>query len=69
MFDNYPKIRIKLPEKFNLIYKEHYKSNRQGNTKASGLAQKMEAWLHKKVASDVNCSHDKKTLEMETTVK
>ena len=64
MFDNYPKTRIELPEKFEAIYKEHYKSNREGSTTASGIAQKMEEWLHKKVASDVKDSPNKKTLEI-----
>lgn len=64
MFKNYPKTRIELPEKLEAIYNQHYKSNRDGDTTASGLAQKMEAWLHKKVAADVKGSHDKKTLEI-----
>lgn len=53
-----------LPETIEAIYTEHYKSNREGSSKASGLAQMMEAWLHKKVASDVNRIHSKKTLEI-----
>ncbi len=64
MFENYPKKRIELPEEFINIYNEHYKKNRAGQTKASSLAQKMEAWLHKKVAFDVSVSHNKKTLEI-----
>ena len=53
-----------LPETIAAIYKEHYKSNREGSSKASGLGQRMEVWLHKKVASDVSCFHSKKTLEI-----
>lgn len=64
MFENYPKKRIELSEDYLKIYKEHYKTNRDGDTKASGLAQKMEAWMHKKVASDVSKNHSKKTLEI-----
>lgn len=64
MFENYPKKRIELSEDYLKIYKEHYKTNRDGDTKASGLAQKMEAWMHKKVASDVSKKHSKKTLEI-----
>jgi len=64
MFDNYPKTRTKLPESFEVIYKNHYKSNRKGETNASNIAQKMESWLHKKVASDVEKDHIKKTLEI-----
>ena len=64
MFKNYPKRRIKLPESFNKIYKQQYKSNREGQTRASWLAQKVESWMHKKVASDVVGLHNKKTLEI-----
>lgn len=64
MFENYPKTRITLPKELQEIYKQHYKSNREGETTASGLAQKMERWLHKKVADDVEESHNKKTLEI-----
>lgn len=64
MFDNYPKKRSDLPESFQTIYKNHYKSNRNGETSASSLAQKMESWLHKKVAADVSKKHTKKTLEI-----
>lgn len=64
MFENYPKTRTELPEAFRTIYVEQYKKNREGETTASGLAQKMESWLHKKVANDVKGSSDKKTLEI-----
>lgn len=64
MFEEYPKKRIELPGRFQEIYVEHYKKNREGETSASSLAQKMEAWLHKKVASDVKNSNDKSTLEI-----
>ena len=64
MFDNYPKKRIPLSERMQAIYAEHYKSNREGNTTASSLAQKMERWLHKKVAADVESTHTKRTLEI-----
>ncbi len=64
MFDNYPKSRPKLPKSILSIYKKHYKMNREGKTKASGMAQKMEAWLHRVIASDVRNIHNKKTLEI-----
>lgn len=64
MFDQYPKIRTKLPEELEKIYKYQYKSNREGNTTASGIAQKMEAWLHRKVAADVKGKHAFRTLEI-----
>ena len=61
MFENYPKERLKLPLEFQKIYSEHYKNNREGSTSASSLAQKMEAWLHRKVANDVIGTEDKST--------
>ncbi len=64
MFENYPKERIKLPLEFQEIYSEHYKNNRDGSTSASSLAQKMEAWLHRKVAKDVIGIQNKSTLEI-----
>jgi len=64
MFENYPKKRPPLPAKLQAIYQQHYRSNRQGDTPASGYAQKMERWLHKKVASDVGQVHEKRTLEI-----
>lgn len=64
MFEHYPKRRIKLPEEFLILYEEQYKKNREGQTNASSLSQKMETWLHKKVASDVSSIHNKRTLEI-----
>lgn len=64
MFENYPKVRIELPLAFQEIYAEHYKKNREGQTSASSLAQKMEAWLHRKVAKDLKGLKDKSTLEI-----
>lgn len=64
MFANYPKTRPPLSKEIKEIYNRHYKSNRDGDTLASGLAQKMEQWLHKKVSSDVEFFHNKRTLEI-----
>ena len=62
MFDQYPKTRPPLPKDFEAIYSAHYKSNREGRTVASSLAQRMESWLHKQVAKDVaNSRHSRKT--------
>lgn len=54
MFANYPKIRPPLPREIKNIYSAHYKSNRKGQTTASSVARKMESWLHRQVANDVN---------------
>lgn len=64
MFDNFPKVRKELPVEFKNIYAEHYKKNREGQTSASSLSQKMERWLHRKVAKDVNGTSNKSTLEI-----
>ncbi|GAB1450499.1 hypothetical protein MASR2M47_05550 [Draconibacterium sp.] len=64
MFENYPKVRVELPLEFQKIYAEHYKNNRDGATSASSVAQKMESWLHRKVASDLKTDSNKATLEI-----
>lgn len=53
MFENFPKVRPPLPKEIEAIYASHYKANREGETTASSLAQRMESWLHRQVASDV----------------
>lgn len=53
MFERYPKIRPALPNNIQAIYSAQYKSNREGGTPASSLAQRMEAWMHRQVAQDV----------------
>ncbi|HAQ18200.1 MAG TPA: methyltransferase type 12 [Prolixibacteraceae bacterium] len=64
MFENYPKVRTELPPGFQKIYAEHYKKNREGETSASSVAQKMEGWMHRKIAEDVKGISDKVTLEI-----
>lgn len=66
MFDDFPKLRPSLPSEIAEIYAAHYKSNREGQTAASSLAQRMESWLHRQVASDVASSRGspKATLEI-----
>lgn len=64
MFENFPKTRSTLPPEFQAIYADQYKENRDGGSKASGLAQKLESWMHKKVAADVQSGPDRSTLEI-----
>lgn len=66
MFEKFPKHRPQLPKEIQTIYSAHYKSNREGKTTASSLAQRMESWLHWKVSSDVANLQDsnKVTLEL-----
>jgi len=64
MFNHFPKTRSILPEAYQSIYNTHYKDNREGNTTATSVAQKMETWLHKKVASDTKEEFVGSTLEI-----
>lgn len=64
MFDHFPKVRKPLPDQYQKIYESFYKSNRNGDTAASGAAQKMERWLHRKVANDTQGISGNKTLEI-----
>jgi SAM-dependent methyltransferase len=61
MLNNFPKVRPSLPEEFTRIYAAHYKENRGGHTPAASLSQRMEAWLHKRVARDVRLDQSYKT--------
>ena len=54
MFDQFPKKRPPLPRDIEEVYSAYYKSNREGETTVSSLAQRMESWLHKQVAKDVS---------------
>ena len=49
----FPKTRPPLPPEYAAIYASHYHLNRTGRTLATGLAQRLEAWLHRQVAKDV----------------
>lgn len=64
MFENYPKLRTILDDEYIKIYKNHYKINRSGGTKLLSIAQKLEAWMHRKVASDMSDNTQKATLEL-----
>lgn len=48
---SYPRERPPLPERHAEIYQREYIQNRAGENVASGLAQKLEAWMHHKVAA------------------
>lgn len=64
MFTNFPKVRQPLPPEFQVIYSAQYKQNREGGSQAASLAQKMEGWMHRKVAEDVKSGAKKSTLEI-----
>ena len=63
-FTAFPKKRPELPEKYKEIYADHYKKNREGDTSATSVSKKLEAWMHKKVAGDVKNDITKYTLEI-----
>jgi len=64
MFENFPKVRKPLPKAYQEIYESHYLKNREGETAATSVSQKMESWLHKKVAADLKNKSDQSTLEI-----
>jgi len=64
IFENYPKMRFEMPQEYKDIYAEQYKSNRNGDSAAASASQKLEEWLHKKVAKDVINDPYKRTLEI-----
>ena len=61
MFDDFPKTRPVLPEGIRRIYVTHYKENRSGQSPASFLSQKLEGWLHRQVAKDLEPGGGAKT--------
>jgi hypothetical protein len=64
MKGSWPKTRPDLPEAYRKIYFEHYKKNRAGASPASFLSERMERWLHRKVAADSQDGLKRPTLEI-----
>ena len=67
VLDRFPKERSILPEEYQNIYESHYKINREGLSKVTNITRKMEGWMHKMVAKDVNgdcCDGIQSTLEI-----
>lgn len=65
MLRSFPKTRPPLPDEIADLYAVYYKQNREGKLPASSLSQRMESWLHKKIASDVvNDPTPRATLEI-----
>ena len=69
LLNGYPKSRIPLPDEIQAIYALHYHKNRGGQTVATSIGQKMERWLHKKVATDVIFSPNLKNQAEITTLE
>jgi hypothetical protein len=50
-FPDYPRCRPPLTDAHAKVYAEQYRINRDGETLADGAAQKLEQWMHKRVAN------------------
>lgn len=50
ILNRFPKRRPKLSTELKKIYADEYKKNRDGRTLFTFIAQKLEGWMHKKVA-------------------
>jgi hypothetical protein len=64
LFSQFPKQRTPLPPDYAAIYLQHYRNSREGKSQILGLAQRMERWMHRKVAADSTGSAPKATLEI-----
>jgi len=65
VLDRFPKQRAELPEAYRKIYNGHYLRNREGRYATTSLSQKLESWMHRKVAEDqADLSPDAATLEI-----
>lgn len=47
---NFPKRRPELPGAYRDIYAQQYKRNREGESPAASLSQRLEGWLHRQVS-------------------
>jgi hypothetical protein len=50
-FPDYPRTRPPLTEAHAKIYAEQYRINRDGETLADGAAQRLEQWMHRRIAA------------------
>jgi SAM-dependent methyltransferase len=53
ILDRFPKTRPELPEAYRKIYEAHYLRNREGRYATTSFSQRLEGWMHRKVAADV----------------
>lgn len=61
---SYPRVRPSLPDEYQKVYAEQYKINREGATSVDGAAQRLEQWMHRKVASSVKSPRGGAILEL-----
>jgi len=64
LLSRFPKARPPLPPRLQEIYAAQYKENREGESTAASLAQKLEQWMHRQVAADVADGRAAATLEL-----
>lgn len=62
---SFPKARPKLSSSLSSIYQDEYKRNRDGKSLASYLSQKLESWMHYKVANNVSLFGHRNLLTLE----
>jgi len=58
------KTRPPLPPAYKAIYETHYRENRDGASAAAGIAQRLEAWMHRAIAADAGAANPGCTLEI-----
>lgn len=64
ILEQFPKVRPELPQAYKDIYDEFYYKNREGDYATTSLSQKLESWLHRKVAADRQDGDTLSTLEI-----
>jgi hypothetical protein len=60
----FPKTRPPLTPQIQAIYLRQYKENRSGRTPAASAAQRLERWMHRRVAADLAGGASRATLEL-----
>lgn len=60
----FPKTRTDLPPRLAEIYVQQHKENRGGETAAASVGQRLERWMHRRVAEDVKGGQVRSTLEI-----
>ncbi len=64
ILSRFPKTRPALPAAYQAIYEAQYKENREGESTAASLAQRLESWMHHQVAADSKAMASHATLEL-----
>lgn len=54
MFEAFPKTRTALPPEYQQVHRENYLQNRRGTTLGSSVSLRIERWMHRQVARDVD---------------